>query len=153
MAAAPAWIAENVDVGGPEGKSFIDIAVVVAGILRYIWRLPSVAIVSPIFSIMSSSNMAARPIAWGNTVAVPARLPRGVLHSTSCRQGHLGALRGLHRILTGRPARRVSSCLRVLSHASVLLFCSWLISNLLNELFFGLSVIFCIHLGSYGKIF
>ena len=36
------------------------------------FALPSVEMMSAISSIISSSNMAARPMAWGNTVAVPA---------------------------------------------------------------------------------
>ena len=36
------------------------------------FALASVAIISPIFSNSSSSNVAASPIACGNTVAVPA---------------------------------------------------------------------------------
>ena len=78
LAAAPARIAEDVDVGRPEGQAIEDAVIALA--LRLVvlgagFRRRSRR---PCCAPWTGSHVAAMPMAWGNTVAYPAR-------ATPCR--------------------------------------------------------------------
>ena len=90
MTAAPAWVTEDVDVRAPHGQALVNVAVACADCPLYFARA-SVLMTLATISWKSSSKIAARPIACGNTVAVPAR-------ATPCRDS-------FHQLYAGMPSR------------------------------------------------
>jgi hypothetical protein len=68
LAAAPAGIAKDVDVGRPEGESIED-SVVALALRLVVLGAASVEMTLPMAWTMEGSHVAAMPMAWGKTVA------------------------------------------------------------------------------------